>query len=131
MKLKAPAILVVEDNPDDFDLIREALMDVVNDVTITMKGTVDSALEWLAAQSDEELPALILTDHHLPDRRGHDLIKTLRASARNSRVPVVMLSGDVSCPAESDDFSWYGKPDSWSGWRKLAVTLVERHFPKT
>lgn len=131
MKLKAPAILVVEDNPDDFDLIREALMDVVSDVTITMKGTVDSALEWLAAQSDEELPALILTDHHLPDRRGHDLINTLRASARNSRVPVVMLSGDASCPAESDDFSWYGKPDSWSGWRELAVILVERHFPKT
>lgn len=130
MNLKAPAILVVEDNPEDFDLIREALLDVVNDLTVTMKSTVESALEWLAAQSDEGLPALILTDHHLPDRRGHDLIHTLRASTRNSRLPVIMLSGDDSCPSETDDFAWYGKPNSWSGWRELAVILVERHLPK-
>ena len=130
MNPKAPAILVVEDNPDDFELIREALLDVVNNLTITMKGTVNSALEWLAAQSDEGLPTLILTDHHLPDRRGHDLINTLRASARNSRLPVVMLSGDVSCPSDINGFAWYGKPNSWSGWRELAVILVERHFLK-
>jgi CheY-like chemotaxis protein len=122
------AILVVEDNPDEFDLIREALMEVVNDMTVTMKGTVGSALEWLAAQSDEELPALILTDHHLPDRRGHDLINTLRASPRNSKLHVVMLSGDAFRPSDIDGIAWYGKPDSWSGWRELALILVERHI---
>ena len=122
------AILVVEDHPDEFDLVREALMEVVNDVTITMKSTVDSALEWLAAQSDEGLPRLILTDHHLPDRRGHDLINALRASSRNSKLHVVMLSGDAFRPSGIDGIAWYGKPDSWNGWRELALILVERHF---
>lgn len=128
LKLTAPAILVVEDNPDDFEFIREALTDVVNDVVITIKGTVNSALEWLAVQADEGLPRLILTDHHLPDRRGHDLINALRASARNSKLHVVMLSGDVFRPSGIDGIAWYGKPDSWNGWRKLAVVLVELHF---
>lgn len=128
VNLKPPVILVVEDNPDEFDLIREALMEVVNDVTVTMKGTVESALEWLAAQSDEELPALILTDHHLPDRRGHDLINALRVFPRNSKLHVVMLSGDAFRPSGIDDTAWYGKPDSWKGWRDLALVLVERHF---
>lgn len=128
LKLTAPAILVVEDNPDDFELIREALTDVVNDLVITIKGTVNSALEWLAVQSDEELPLLILTDHHLPDRRGHDLIEALRASARDSKLHVVMVSGDVFRPSGIDGIAWYGKPDSWNGWRELAHVLVERHF---
>jgi CheY-like chemotaxis protein len=122
------AILVVEDNSDEFELIREALWDVVSDVVITLKGTVDSALEWLAAQSDEGLPRLILTDHHLPDRRGHDLINALRASSRNSKLHVVMLSGDAFRPSGIDGIAWYGKPDSWNGWRELALILVERHF---
>ena len=126
--LTTPGILVVEDNPDEFDLICEALLDVVNDVTITMKGTVESALEWLAVQSDEGLPRLILTDHHLPDRRGHDLINALRASSRNSKLHVVMLSGDAFRPSGIDGIAWYGKPDSWNGWRELALILVERHF---
>ncbi len=130
MTLKTPVILVVEDNPDDVELIREALMEVVSDATITMKGTVECALEWLAAQADEGLPGLILTDHHLPDRRGHDLIHALRASPRNSSSQVVMLSGDAARPSGIDGTAWYSKPYSWNAWRELAVILVERHLPK-
>jgi CheY-like chemotaxis protein len=125
-----PFILIVEDNPDEAMLMREALATVIDGLTLTVMSTVDEALAWLAIQPDDRLPALVVTDHHLPDRTGHELIVALRASARNQRLPVVMLSGDDHQPLGMAGVSWYGKPATWEGWRALARELIQQHLPQ-
>lgn len=129
--MTTPSFLIVEDNPDEVLLMREALAGVVDGLVVTVMPTVDEALAWLASQPDDRLPALVVTDHHLPDRTGHELITALRASARNQQLPVVMLSGDDRQPPGMADISWYGKPETWDGWRTLARELVHRHLPPT
>jgi CheY-like chemotaxis protein len=71
-------------------------------------------------------PTLVVTDHHLPDQRGQDLIAHLRACPKGCRLPVVMVSGDALCPTDLGEIVWFGKPDTWAGWRDLAQQLLRR-----
>jgi len=123
-------ILVVEDNASERELLREALGEALVGVVITFTTTVHDAVEWLAAQPDQALPDLVITDHHLPDQQGQALITALRGAVRSRGVPVVMLSGDIQRPPGIDGVAWYGKPDTWNGWSELARGLCAEYVMK-
>ncbi len=127
----AAGLLVVEDNADEVELFREAMREVDGSLPVTIAPTIADALKWLAQTEEGCLPRLVLTDHHLPDGMGHDMIAALRANPRWVRLLVVMVSGDATRPAGLEGTVWYGKPDSWKGWRELAKLLLERHLPKS
>lgn len=80
-------ILLVEDNPDDRELMMIALQEnrLVNEVVIAQDG--EEAIEIL--QGDEDF-ALILLDLQLPKIDGHEVLRFIRSKTR--RVPVVVLT---------------------------------------
>jgi CheY-like chemotaxis protein len=123
------SLLLVEDNPDESHLVCEAFADVDGQIEVAVVASVDEAFELLARLPDENLPCLVVTDHHLSDRCGQELIAGLRASPRTRGLATVMVSGDAMRPPGTDDIDWYGKPDTWSGWRNLAQILVRRLLP--
>ena len=91
-------ILLVEDNPDDRDLtllaFREA--NILNEVVICADG--EEALEFLfatgahAGRDTRVMPQMILLDLKLPKVDGFEVLKRLRADARTSLIPVVVLT---------------------------------------
>jgi two-component system, OmpR family, KDP operon response regulator KdpE len=83
--MNAPAIkvLVIDDEPPIRKLLRMGLSTQGYDILEASNGKL--ALEKLA-----EEPALIILDLGLPDIRGHDLLRMIRA--RNEGVPIVVLS---------------------------------------
>ncbi len=91
-------ILLVEDNPDDEELILLALKDhnVANDVTVVRDGV--EALDYLfasgkfAGRAQSAVPALVLLDLKLPKLSGHDVLKRLRADLRTRALPIVILT---------------------------------------
>ncbi|MBW3563662.1 MAG: response regulator [Acidobacteria bacterium] len=80
-------ILLVEDNPDDRELMRVALEEnrLVNEVLVAKDG--EEAIEIL--EGDEDF-ALILLDLQLPKINGHEVLRFIRSRTR--RVPVVVLT---------------------------------------
>ena len=81
-------ILLVEDNPGDARLLREALEEVRgNDFELVHVERFEEALRSLAEKSFD----LILLDLSLPDRQGLDMIASIRGEAPG--VPVVVLTG--------------------------------------
>ena len=81
-------ILVVEDSPADFRLIREILMDVSNvRFELTHVTMLADALERLR---EEKFDAVLL-DMSLPDSHGIDTFVDLNTEAPD--VPVVILTG--------------------------------------
>jgi CheY-like chemotaxis protein len=120
------AILLVEDNPDEVQLVCEALASVDAAIPVQVAPSIESAWALLQAADGAGLPALVVTDHHLPDGHGQDLIARLRGCPVRSHLPVVMVSGDAARPADLAQVSWFAKPDTWSGWCSLARELAKR-----
>ena len=84
--LKQLKLLVVEDDADQRDLIRETLEDHFGVGTVV---AVDSRAS--ASAQDPKSFDLILTDYNLPDGCGMDLLDDLRAKCST---PVIMVTGE-------------------------------------
>lgn len=120
------SILVVEDNADDHRILCEALAEVAEDIALLHAANIGAAWALLTEVPERALPTLVITDHHLPDGCGQDLIALLQACPIRCRLPVVMVSGDASAPPELGVIPWFGKPDTWAGWCALAQNLSRR-----
>lgn len=125
-----PVILLVEDNPDEVQLVSEALVGVNANLDLRTAASVAAAWALLTELADGCLPALVVTDHHLLDGCGQDLLARLRACPLRGHIPVVMVSGDAQRPPDLGNIAWFTKPDTWSGWRALAHELVGRITPR-
>lgn len=81
-------ILLVEDDAEARQLVREILVDA--GATVTLTGSVAEALTKL----DESTPDLVLSDVGMPGADGFDLIRSIRARPKNrgGRVPAVALT---------------------------------------
>ena len=92
------SILLVEDNPDDEELILRSLRkaSIANAVTVARDGA--QALEYLFGEggrkafADAELPAVVLLDLKLPRIGGFDVLKAIRSHAETRYLPVVILT---------------------------------------
>jgi len=96
--MKAKPILLVEDNDDDVQLARRALLknNITNSLVVVGDGI--AALEYLRAQLAQAepaapgLPAVILLDLKLPRLGGIEVLREIRSDPRLRRQPVVILT---------------------------------------
>lgn len=95
-------ILLVEDNPGDVRLTREALRDakMLNELYTAADGV--EALAFLrreAPHASAPRPDLILLDLNLPKVDGREVLAAIKESPELRRIPVVVLT---SSDAEED-----------------------------
>jgi two-component system, chemotaxis family, response regulator Rcp1 len=88
-------ILLVEDNPGDVRLTREALKEgkVVNNLQIVEDG--EEALSYLRRQgpyTQATRPDLILLDLNLPKKSGREVLAEIKEDPDLRRIPVVILT---------------------------------------
>jgi len=88
-------ILLVEDNPGDVDLTREALQGakVSNRLHVAEDG--EQALDFLFRKghfADAPRPDLILLDLNLPKRDGREVLEAIRADGDLTEIPIVILT---------------------------------------
>lgn len=94
--MKNKTILLVEDNPDDEELMLMALQKnhIINQVIVVRDG--EQALEFLFGDGSMEnlqpLPSLILLDLKLPKLDGLEVLQRIRAHKRTRLLPVVVLT---------------------------------------
>ncbi len=96
--MNAITILLVEDDPGDVVLVREAFEHdkVRNELRVASDGV--EALEQLR-NPDLSLPDLILLDLNLPRKDGREVLAEIRADERLTAIPVVVLT---TSDAETD-----------------------------
>ncbi len=93
-KKSALSIIVVEDNPGDYILIEDYLIEMFRNVTIKQFANYKSASSFL--KSEDCNCDLILLDLHLPDMGGIELIKNM--IALSSQIPIIILTGYGDLP---------------------------------
>lgn len=79
-------ILVVDDNPDNRNVLVRRLSKQGYDVTQADGGRV----AMMAVETDT--PDLILLDHMMPDMSGLDVLRALRTSHTVATLPVIMVT---------------------------------------
>jgi CheY-like chemotaxis protein len=84
-------VMLVEDDPGDVLLVREAFAgdERVNEIRVAGDGVL--ALEQLR-DPDTPLPDLILLDLNLPRMDGRELLAEIKGDRRLGRIPVVVLT---------------------------------------
>jgi chemotaxis family two-component system response regulator Rcp1 len=92
-------ILLVEDNPGDVRLTKEALREakVCNRIHTVYDGM--EALAFLNRESNYTnvpSPDLILLDLNLPKKDGREVLASIKANERIRRIPVVVLTTSKS-----------------------------------
>ena len=95
-------ILLVEDNPGDVRLTREALREgkVRNNLAVAADGV--EAVAYLRKEgeyAEAVRPDLILLDLNLPRKDGREVLKEIKADPALRNIPVVVLT---SSQAEED-----------------------------
>jgi CheY-like chemotaxis protein len=88
-------VLLVEDSPDDADLMMEAMKDGELTLRVTLVEDGEQALEYLYRQgpyANASRPNLILLDLHLPRKNGHEVLAEIKEDAALRRIPVVILT---------------------------------------
>jgi len=100
-------ILLVEDNPGDVRLTREALKEakVRNNLHVATDGA--EAVDFLHRRgdyADSPRPHLILLDLELPRKDGHQVLQDIKADEALRDIPVVVLT---SSEAEEDILKAY------------------------
>ena len=119
------SILLVEDNPDDEELVLRSLRkaNIANDFTVAHDGA--QALELLYGEGgrkafkDGTLPAVVLLDLKLPKVGGFDVLKAIRSHPETHLLPVVILTSsseeeDMLKSYEGGANSYVRKPVSFT-----------------
>lgn len=96
MRLKT--ILLIEDNPDDIELVEIALSTkrIANEITVVTDGA--EALDFLFCQgkyttrNTQSLPTLILLDLQLPKIDGLEVLKQIRKNEKTKLIPVIIFT---------------------------------------
>jgi two-component system, chemotaxis family, response regulator Rcp1 len=100
-------VLLVEDNPGDVRLTKEALKEgkLLNQLTVVGDGV--EALSFLRKEgkyADAIQPELILLDLNLPKKDGREVLAEIKADPKLRRIPVVVLT---TSSAEEDILKIY------------------------
>jgi len=126
-------ILLVEDNPGDVRLVKEALKDVkvLNNLSVAKDGV--EALDFLHREGDyaeAPHPDLILLDLNLPKKDGRQVLGEIKTDEDLKRIPVVILT---TSKAEEDILRSYDlqancyitKPVDLDGFIKVVKAIKD------
>lgn len=126
-------MLLIEDNPADIELAREAFEGSGMEILIARDGV--EALESLrrAAETHQALPDLILVDLNLPRLDGRQVIEKLKRDPSLSHIPAIVLSSsealtDINESYERGANCYLKKPADFVAFQDLVRAIKNFWF---
>lgn len=123
------SILLVEDDPDDVELMIQALHD--NDVAYRMETISQGDKVVPHLECCESLPDIVVLDLNLPKLHGREILSRLKALPQLRALPVVILT-TASSQQERDQCLRLGadlfitKPSTVKGFNEMIAAIVGR-----
>ena len=131
--LRPIEVLMVEDNPGDVRLTREALRGgkIWNEIHVVMDGV--AALDFLYRKPPYERaprPDLVLLDLNLPKKDGREVLAAIKGDSNLKAIPVVILT---TSQAEEDVIRAYNlncncyvtKPVDFDQFTRIVQTIEQ------
>lgn len=90
MRINQPVILIVDDDPDDVEMITEILVIYDRDMRVVHMNNGKEALSYL--DTALELPRLVVLDMNMPILDGRGTLAELKKQDALRGIPVVVLT---------------------------------------
>jgi len=125
--------MVVEDNPTDVFLVREALTahGLKVDLQVFEDGEAAIAfVQQLDAEDTRACPSLLLLDVNLPRADGFTVLRCLRSSTKCGSIPVIVMTSSAALTDRTTATAlradaYFQKPPSYDAFLKLGA-LAQR-----
>jgi len=120
-------ILLVEDDPDDVELLHAAFQDSGIPFAFTILSQGDRVLNHLT--NSPELPDVIVLDLNLPKMHGRDVLNGIKSRSKLKNIPVVILTtssgkADMDFCLSSGAEHYLVKPSTMGAYRKVIDVIV-------
>ena len=117
-----PYIVLIDDDPDDLEMLSSGL--VATGTRVKSFVSFTKALFYLDLVSgNKDMPALIIMDYNMPMKNGYDVLVMLKQNPETLSIPVyiysttislalhekLMLAGAAGCFMKPDSFSELGR----------------------
>jgi len=86
---------LVEDNPADVQLAREAMKESSIPYSLRVVGNGEEAMSYLLSRDSDaglERPDIILLDLNLPRKGGLEVLREIKGNPALKRIPVIVLT---------------------------------------
>ncbi len=90
------SVLIVDDDADDREIIRDAFMANNEEPEYVFIENGERLIEYLTEQVNGSLPALILLDLNMPGKDGREALKEIKAHEKLHHIPTVVLTTSSS-----------------------------------
>jgi CheY-like chemotaxis protein len=128
-------VLLVEDSPDDADLMTEALREGDLPTIVSLVEDGEEALAFLRREgghASAPRPDVVLLDLHLPRKNGFEVLEEMKRDPELRRIPVVVMTSADSEKAFVEAYHLHanccvGKPADQDEYR-LVVMKIERFW---
>ena len=120
-------VLLIEDDIDDVDLLKEAFSDnrVEYEMAVIMEG--DKVSPYLT--SPETIPGIIIMDLNLPKTDGKEILKEIKSTEIFKNIPLIVFS--TSSSKEDAEYAYslgankfITKPTTIAGWNDTISVIV-------
>ena len=130
MKKNSPnLIFIVDDDPDDRQIILDAFLEHISDIDYLF---IESGEELMKSLDDEEsdFPCLILLDLNMPGMMGLQALREIRATKKFSHIPIIILTtstldGDRKAAYQLGANCFLSKPDSFPELVEAADAILK------
>jgi len=129
MKSNSHLIFIVDDDPDDRQIILDAFLERSPLIDYVFIENAETLLETLYS-GEADFPALILLDLNMPGMLGLQALKEIRGNKHFSQIPVIVLTTstlnqDRKTSYELGASCFLRKPDSFSELVELTDSIVK------
>lgn len=124
-------ILIVDDDPEDRDILKDALKIIQDGEEIFFAENGEQALQVLAKDlANNDLPCLIVLDLNMPRMNGTETLRCIKKKDAFKDIPVIIYSTSIN-PVEKEHCLQLGahdyitKPVSFTESKITAQKLIE------
>jgi CheY-like chemotaxis protein len=132
---KKHIIVIVDDDTDDREIIRDAFMsNHKNHRQYVFIENGDKLLEYLQDAENENIPALILLDLNMPGKDGREVLKEIKSNERFRQIPTIVFTTSNSQKDRQTSYSlgancFITKPDTFNKLVDITNCIMQIWLP--
>jgi CheY-like chemotaxis protein len=130
MTEKTKIILLADDDPEDQEILEDALLNIEPSVKLIKVDSGKQAVDYLLASAWSDLPCLIILDYSMPVFNAAEVLDHLSKKPQLETIPKVVWSSSkqpehVQTCMDRGALSYFVKPNKMSELTSMARQMLD------